>query len=148
MTLGDGGKERLLDLARESRRMMVYADRLAAFFDLDASQAEAILDRAYDEKSWKPIVADGLSCFKVSPGGKWLRHECIMLRLKPNVRFPLHPHPFGEHILVLAGAFRDTNGQEVWRGEDAYNGAGSEHGLTALEGEDCIAAVITLKGPA
>lgn len=148
MNLGEGVKERLLDLARESRRMMVYADRLAEFFDLDPSQAEAILDRAYDPKSWKPIVAQGLSCFKVDPGAKWLRHECIMLRLEPNAAFPSHPHAFGEHILVLAGAFRDTNGQEVWRGEDAYNGAGSEHGLTALEGEPCIAAVITLKAPA
>jgi hypothetical protein len=141
-------KERLLDLARESRRMLVYADRLAGFFDLQQEEASAILDRAYTAASWKPIVGPGISCFKVKPGAKWSAHECIMLRLEPNATFPVHPHPFGEHILVLAGAFRDTHGQEVWRGEDAYNGAGSEHGLTALLGETCIAAVITLKGPA
>lgn len=142
----DGVKERLLDLARASRRMMVYAQRLAEFFDLDSEAASAVLERAYEPPSWKPIVNDGISCFRVKPGAKWAEHECIMLKLEPNAVFPMHPHPFGEHILVLAGAFRDTNGQEVWRGEDAYNGAGSAHGLTALEGETCIAAVITLKG--
>jgi putative transcriptional regulator len=140
-----GVSERLLELARASRRMLVFADRVAKMFGIDPPEAEALLNRAYEAHHWKPFLGPGVSVLPVAGRGEWAPHQCGLLKLEPGTPFPEHPHAFGEHVLVLQGGFREDSGDELWRGETAFNGPGTRHALRALQGEACVAAVVTLQ---
>ncbi len=141
-----GVRERLLELARASRRMLVFSDRLAKLFGLQPVAASQLLNQAYDPRAWHR-VGPGLSVMKVKGGGEQRLHECLLLELEPGAELPDHPHLHGEHVLVLQGGFKDDLGNELWRGESAWYEAGTHHALHALQGEACVAAVVTLKQP-
>lgn len=140
-----GVSERLLELARASRRMVVFADRVAHLFGLSALEAEALLNRAYEAHSWQPAVGPGISVLKVQGGGELAEHDCNLVKLEAGATFPEHEHEFGEQLLVLQGGIREPSGDELWRGEGAFHAAGTRHSLRALQGEACVAAVVNLK---
>jgi len=102
---------------------------------LEPVVAESVLNKAYDEASWRTI-GPGLSFFKVAGAGEKAKHECVLLRLVPGAEFPSSAHAFGEHVLVLQGAFREAGARRCGEARARTTVKGTKHSLTALDGEN------------
>jgi quercetin dioxygenase-like cupin family protein len=123
-----------------------FADRLARLFDLPVEKVVKLIAKLDDPKAWQPWL-DGVQMIPVVPGPAYEGAAAGFGRLRPGARFPLHDHNGDETTVVLDGGFRNLDdGTEVWRGEELWRPAGTEHEFLVLEGRDCIAAVCAQKG--
>jgi putative transcriptional regulator len=126
-------------------RYGAYADRIARLFDIELDTAAALLAKLDSPDKWKPWL-DGVQMMPVKPGPKYAGAIAAFGRLRPGARFPHHEHVGDETTVVLDGGFRNEDGSEVWRGEELWRPAGTEHEFVVLEGVECIAAVISIGG--
>jgi putative transcriptional regulator len=126
-------------------RYGMYADRIARLFDIEVGDAAELLGKHEGSDKWKPWL-DGVQMISVKAGPKYAGAIAAFGRLRPGARFPHHEHVGDETTVVLDGGFRNEDGSEVWRGEELWRPAGSEHAFVVLDGIDCIAAVIAIGG--
>ena len=78
--------------------------------DLNADPGARVLVRA-SELSWVASPAGGVERKRFHRCGPAEAGQVTSLvRYLPGARFPNHPHPEGEEILVLAGTFSDHRG--------------------------------------
>jgi putative transcriptional regulator len=84
--------------------------------------------------------------FPVTPGEAYAGAVGAIGLLTPGTIFPHHAHVGDEVTLVLDGGFRDEDGREIWRGEELYKPAGSDHEFVVIGERPCIAAVLALGG--
>ncbi len=129
------------------RRLQRFADRLAAFFDLDRQGALDLIRRLDIPAEWMDGPDAGISVLPVQTGPRAANALAGMVRLPDGVTMLAHPHVGLEQILVLEGGFGDSAGHVVWPGETLEMPIGSEHAMWGLSGPDCLAAVLLWMEP-
>jgi hypothetical protein len=138
------GSEPLVGLVKRlqgGRRFHHFVPEISALFDLPAEAAQGLLDQLDVEATWRPLMP-GLDMFPVKPGPRCAGAIAAFLRLQAGATFPHHRHTGPERTFLLQGGYLDSQGRELWRGENDPYEAGSEHHLTALPGVSCIAASV------
>jgi putative transcriptional regulator len=139
-------RNRLVASMGRGGRFGLFVDRLGRMFDIPIADAEALARQIEDPSAWRPGIIPGMDIISVMPGPKAAGAICGIGRFQPGVTFPHHEHLGEEFNLVLDGGFVEDNGQEIWRGEELYKPAGSQHDFTALPGVPCIAAAVAHGG--
>lgn len=139
-------RERLLGAATPPR-LAAMLDKLAAVFDVTRQRARALLDRLDDPAAWMPgPVDDSWVMMADGCGPKVAGAFCGFVKMGPRVTWPTHEHLGTEHMLVLAGGFRQPDGVEVHAGDLHVMPEGSVHGFTIFDDEPCIAAAVVWGG--
>ncbi len=64
-----------------------------------------------------------------------------LIRMEPGCGYPQHRHHGEEHVLVLEGGYRDSQGEHR-AGDFVVYGDRSEHAPVALHGPDAAACVL------
>ena len=137
-------RDRLLASVARPGRFGQYVDRLARMFDLSMVDAEQLIARVDTPQAYTPFFVEGVEMLEVKTGPRFEGAIAVIAKLAPGARWPDHAHRGEETMFVLAGGFRETNGNEVWRGDELTSGDGSEHAFVALDGEPCITASLVV----
>ena len=132
-------------LARRGR-YGVFAVRVARLFDIELDAASETLRSLEDPAAWGPGLLDGVGLIPVVAGPRFAGAVATFSRFQPGVRFPHHAHVGDEVTIVLDGAYKDSRGRVVARGDEAYEPAGSDHDFVVLDLGECIAAAIVVGG--
>jgi putative transcriptional regulator len=143
---GAGLRTRMIASAGRDGRYGKFADRLARLFDVPVARAEELLRRIEDPAVFVPFLTPGVAMFPVTPGAAYAGAVAAIGLLAPGTVFPHHAHVGDEVTLVLDGGFRDEDGREIWRGEELYKPAGSDHEFVVIGERPCVAAVLALGG--
>ena len=122
------------------RRLDRFVGQVAAFLDIDAAAALALLARADTSEDW--LSAGGISVLPAPTGPRAADALATLCRIQPGASLDDHAHEAPEDTLVLEGGFRDTAGHELWPGDALRMPAGSHHALTALPGLPCLCLVL------
>ncbi len=121
-----------------SLREPPVAQTLAALFDLPLERAEEVLTNLHDTQAWVEGAGRKVRVLHVkSP----LAGSATLVRVEPGGEFPDHGHSSDETVLVLVGAYRDSNGEERRTGQVHVSVPGTEHSLEPVGGVACICAV-------
>lgn len=140
---GDG-LARLMRRAREGR--LTYFEReVAAMFDLDVSEASALLARL-ERGEFDAELAPGVQVLAFAPGPRLAGAMTGLVKVAPGAVFPEHPHEGDERVLVLEGGYRDSQGVEVWRGEEQAMRKGTAHFFTAFDVGCVCASLVKVDG--
>jgi len=140
-------RDRLLATLGRGGKYGLFADRLARLFDISTDAAAALAKSLEDDSAWKPFIVDGVQMIPVEAGPKCAGSIATMVRLQPGAKFPEHVHHGEETMFVLDGGFCEAGEKaradfEAWRGDEVVRDDGTGHGLVALPGVPCVAAVI------
>jgi anti-sigma factor ChrR (cupin superfamily) len=122
------------------RRLERFVIQVAAFLDIDAARARALLADADTSQDW--LSADGISVLPAPTGPRSADALATLCRIQPGSGLDDHLHEAPEDTLVLEGGFRDSAGHELWPGDSLTMPAGSHHALTALPGLPCLCLVL------
>jgi anti-sigma factor ChrR (cupin superfamily) len=129
------------------RPMAAFADKLAALFDVTAQRARALIDRLDAPAAWSPgPVAASWVMMVDDPGPKLAGAFCGFVKMGQAVSWPRHTHLGTEHMLVLAGGFKQDDGAEVHPGTVHTMTEGSSHSFVIFDDEPCIAAAVVYGG--
>jgi putative transcriptional regulator len=116
--------------------------KLAELFDIEVSEARALLERAEDPAVWQTEMGPGVKVAPVAAGPKNEGAFNVLVKLEPGAEFPHHEHGGRERVLVLEGGYRDVSGTEFWRGELDVRAEGTSHSFTGLPGQGCLCAAV------
>jgi anti-sigma factor ChrR (cupin superfamily) len=130
----------LLAQVRATDRITHFAPQLAELYDLSLEQAQALITQLRGSEGWTEGPAAGVKLFPVQTGPRVRDALAALVSLEPGSEFPSHPHLGPEKVLVLEGAYRDSSGEEYWRGELHQSAAGTQHSFRAMGGIPCICA--------
>lgn len=86
-----------------------------------------------NEHHWVPSPQPGVERVMLDRVGAEQARATSLVRYAPGSRFPVHEHPAGEEILVLAGTF-SADGQDYPAGWYLRNPPGSRHQPSSAEG--------------
>ena len=137
------GGERLLDAVAElPLRYAPFFGRLAGLWGISEDHVLHELTRAKDPRSWTYTLLRGLRTFKVDVGAAAPARRARLMRFAPGTHFPKHAHRGPERVLVLEGAYADSNGVEARAGDMQSMAEGSEHELHILGTSACVAAIV------
>jgi putative transcriptional regulator len=139
-------RARIAESTSRGGRYGKFADRIARLFDLPLERAAELLARIEDSGVFVPFMAPGVAMFPVKPGAAYAGAVGAIGLLTPGTVFPHHDHLGDEVTLVLDGGFRDQDGREIWRGEELFKPAGSDHEFLVIGDGPCVAAVLALGG--
>jgi hypothetical protein len=137
------------------RPMTAFVAKLATLFDVTLHRARALIDRldtpeaqgGLQSGAWQPgPVPDSWVMMFDAPGPKLTGALCGFVKMGPRVSWPRHTHLGTEHMLVLAGGFRQDNGAEVHPGMVHTMSEGSTHSFVIFDDEACIAAAVVHGG--
>jgi putative transcriptional regulator len=139
-------RARTMESASRGGKYGKFADRLARLFGVPVAHAVELLQRIEDPGVFLPFMVPGVAMFPVTPGSNYEGAVGAIGLLTPGTVFPHHAHVGDEVTLVLDGGFRDEDGREIWRGEELYKPAGSDHEFVVIGERPCVAAVLALGG--
>jgi hypothetical protein len=141
-------RARLIRSARQEGRYGRFADRVARLFSLPIERAQKLLLKIEDQGAFAPFMAPGLAMLPVRPGPDLEPAIAAFGLLAPGTTFPHHDHVGDEVTVVLDGGFRDLGGREIWRGDELFKPAGSDHHFLVIGDRPCVAAVLARGGVA
>jgi putative transcriptional regulator len=135
-------------LARVAPRpMAAFAEKLAALFDVTPRRARALLDRLDAPEVWSPGPVEGSWVMMIDdPGPKLAGAFCGFVKMAQEVSWPRHTHLGTEHMLVLAGGFKQDDGHEVEPGMVHTMTEGSSHSFVIFDDEPCVSAAVVYGG--
>jgi hypothetical protein len=145
---GEAVHTRVMHSVRRGGRYGIYVDRVARLFGLPVERAQRLLGRIEDASVFAPFLVPGVAMLPVKPGPGLEGAVAAIGLLAPGTVFPRHDHVGDEVTLVLDGGFRDEGGREIWRGDELFKPAGSEHDFVVIGDRACVAAVLALGGVA
>jgi len=119
-----------------------FYDSLCSLWDLPEQGVVAELTRAKDPNEWRFAGLPGLRVMHVRGGESVTRARVVLAEFGEGLRFPTHRHTAPETVLVLQGAYRDSDGVCKGPGDLHHMGEGSEHSFRVLPGGPCIAASV------
>ncbi len=125
-----------------AQRFGHFAQELSALFDLSIDDVKVLLVEIEDTEKWMPGPVEGTRLFPVNVGAGLSGSMAAIVELLPGATFPDHEHLGQEKNLLLQGGYRDSSGEEFWRGEVDVKAAGTAHSFTGLPGLTCVVAVI------
>ena len=125
---------------RRPRPFAGFVVRVARALDVAEHVARKLLDNIDTASSWVAGPSPTSSLYHIEPGPAILAAGGIagFVRVEPGTTFPRHKHLGLEHVLVLAGGFRDEDGSDVFAGDDSYKPEGSAHAFVAHAGEPLL----------
>ena len=117
------------------RRFERFADDVADLLDIDAEQAQKLLDGVDQDENWSAGPVEGMTLYHVEGGPKVDRAITGFTRIEAGGGFPEHKHLGKESILILQGYFKDTvTGVVHGPGEVVHMEPDTSHGFELLEG--------------
>ena len=128
LSLAPAMRMRLTDALETTHRFDDLEHQVAELADLSIDQARELL-LCVDAPStrWDPGPTDDIALFNFE-GGERVRNAVTgFVRHAPGTKFPEHDHVGGERVLVLQGAFEDSDGVVYASGEIAERGPASPH---------------------
>jgi anti-sigma factor ChrR (cupin superfamily) len=143
---GGGLRARVLSSIAAEGRYGRFADRIARLFDVPLGDARRLLAEVEAGVGFQPTPWPGLEMRQVTLGPAWPEGVAAISRLAPGAAFPPHGHVAEELTVVLEGGLVDTDGVEVWSGQELYEAPGTEHAPVALPRGPCVAATIAYGG--
>lgn len=135
-------RERLLASARGPARFSPFIDRLARLIDVAAERARELLASLEHPGTWLPSPGVNIHLVHLVGGPACAGADVGFVRVTAGTTFPHHRHVGAEHVLVLQGGYRDSDGSHVGTGDLADMPADSAHEFTADPGQDLIYAVV------
>jgi hypothetical protein len=132
----------LLTQVRATDRMTHFAPKLAELYDLTIEEALALIAQIRASAGWNDGPSPGVKLLPVITGPKLRDALAAIVWLDPDAEFPDHPHLGPEDVLVLEGAYRDSGGEEFWRGELHSSVGGTQHSFRSIGGMPCICAAL------
>lgn len=106
---------------------------VADLADLPIDEARALLLRVdAPDVVWDPGPTPAISLLNFDGGPKTRNAVTGFVRHAPGTTFPEHDHVGGERVLVLQGAFEDSDGKVYHSGEVAERGPCSPHSYRAV----------------
>lgn len=99
---------------------------------LNEDLTRPVLVRA-GQMPWVPSPQPGVARRMLARTGEEVARAISIVRYAPGSRFPAHPHPGGEEILVLDGVFQDEHG-DYPAGTYLRNPPGTAHSPASAEG--------------
>jgi putative transcriptional regulator len=137
---------RLLAEVTGPSRFAAFIDRVAEMLDVAAERARAMLADLVDATRWQPGFSPGMELVHVHGGPRVAHAITGFVRMAPGTRFPLHKHVGAERVIVLQGAFRDSDGSVYRAGDETSMGPGSEHEFEAIGDVDLVYLAVVLDG--
>lgn len=137
----------LLARIHATDRMTHFAPQLAQLYDLSIDDALKLIGQIRGSEGWTEGPSPGVKLLPVRVGPKAAVAMAAVVLLTDGAEFPTHPHLGAEQVLVLEGAYRDSSGEEYWRGELHQSAAGTQHSFRAVGGVRCICAALNALPP-
>jgi putative transcriptional regulator len=138
----------ILGDARPEARFLDLSEQVATLMDVSTDRAISRLAGIDDEQSWEQGPFAGIDLYHLD-GGPAVSDAIVgFVRIEPGAAFPEHEHLGTETVLVLQGAYRDSDGVVYRRGDQNIKAAGSSHDFEALEGPPLIYLVVAFEGVA
>jgi quercetin dioxygenase-like cupin family protein len=124
-------------------RFVPFTYRVADLFDVEPERAEQLLLGLDSGEAWAEGPADNITV-RVVDGGPRTQGSGLVgfVKLMPGALFPHHRHHGAERVLILCGAYQDSDGSIVQRGDFVELGPEVEHSLATYGDEICIGAVV------
>lgn len=141
-TAPSGAQRLLQQIETWEFRYAPFFERMAALWDLDTEQVQAVMRRAQSERAWSGTGLPGLRVLHVAGGARVADAELHLVRFRQGMRFPEHRHPGPEALLVLEGEYTDSQGRRVQAGEIQTMEPGSVHALRVGKDSACVAASV------
>lgn len=137
-----GLRARLLAaVAAPEHRFGPFAARLARLIDVAHDRARALLTDLARPDIWQPFLP-AVDLVHLPGGPAVAGADVGFVRLAAGATFPMHRHLGDERVLILQGAFKDSDGTTHHAGAELHQPPGSSHSFTALPGPDLIYAVV------
>jgi hypothetical protein len=121
-------------------------ERFATLLDLPIAAARSLLDSLAGSSAWEHGPLPGLQVATVPAGAARAGAYAGLLRMTANAHFPAHTHLGDEHMLVLSGGFRDSDGRLFHAGDSLTSAAGTTHDFVVLSDGECLTAVVQYGG--
>lgn len=141
-----GGLERLLEATKGVSRFDDFVQTVADLIGDVAARAKTLLDSLDDPASWVPGPAPGTALVHFEGGPRLEAALVGFVSVEPGTLFPEHTHLGEEIVMVLQGAFRDSDGTVVGPGDVRRMSDGTRHDFVALEGPTLIYLVVLERG--
>jgi hypothetical protein len=126
-------RARLESALDQTHRFDDLEDVVAELADVSIDQARVLLLRVdAPSTSWDPGPAPGIDLLHFDGGPRVQNAVTGFVRHAPGTRFPEHDHVGDEKVLVLQGAFEDSDGVVYRSGEIAARGPCSSHSYVAV----------------
>lgn len=94
-----------------------------------------------EDVAWRPTTVEGvewvLLASEDSEAGGAAAGATVLIRMAPGTGYPPHRHLDVEEVLILAGGYRDEDGEHV-AGDYLRYPAGSVHAPVAIGDEACL----------
>ncbi|MBL8717391.1 MAG: cupin domain-containing protein [Myxococcales bacterium] len=132
-----GVRQRMLEQVTGPERYAPFTRRIAAFFDVSEESARESLV-GLTRGPYEPLGISGFARHP-APLGCPLR-GAMFLVLDPGTRCPPHRHLGRERLLVLEGAFAETDGARYGPGDLAEKPTSSSHSFQVAEQGPCVCA--------
>ncbi|HKA88887.1 MAG TPA: cupin domain-containing protein [Haliangiales bacterium] len=137
-------RARVLAALPRAARFDAFVERIARMIDLGADAVRGLLGRI-DGAGWEPGPPPA-RLLHLPYGPALAGVDVGFVHLPAGAAFPRHRHLGEERVLVLQGAYLDSDGTVVRRGDTAHMAAGSAHAFVALPGPDLVYLVVLEKG--
>lgn len=135
-------RARLLASTGGPARFAPFIDRLARMIDVAAELARDLLASIDLPSAWQPSPAPNVLLIHLPGGPAVAGLDAGFVKVAAGTPFPPHRHVGDEHVLVLQGSYRDSDGSTVRAGDQVHMPADSEHHFIAGPERDLIYAVV------
>lgn len=132
-----GVRQRILEQVIGPERYAPFTRRIAAFFGVSEESARESLV-ALTRGPFEPLALPGFARRRAPAG--CLLADAMFLRLDAGIRCPPHRHLGLERLLVLEGAFFETDGARAGPGDLAEKAAFSSHSFRVADDGPCVCA--------
>lgn len=137
-----GLRARLLATAvRPEHRFAPFAARFARLIDVAHERARELLTSLARPEVWQGFLP-GVELVHLEGGPAVAGADVGFVRVAAGAVFPEHRHLGEERVIVLQGAYIDSDGAVVRAGDTLTLPAGSSHSFVAAPGPDLIYAVV------
>lgn len=137
--LPDGLLHRIMSRVEGPERFAPVKGKLQQFYGWTDEELTVALEALGAVERWTEGPGPGTRTHPLEtrkPG------VALFVWIDRDTEYPFHDHPTDERVLVLQGAFQDSHGLLVRRGDEVLNPRGTSHSLTATGSMACLCAVL------